>query len=149
MNKTVKQEAIKKCLEAREKAILIPTSTTKVGACLYNEHDYGGENFRSFWEGYNIQNRSHKSYHAEEMAVLSYITSVPQVCVFNPFARPQGLIVSFSATIEKITFCCGHCRQTLWEYLRNPDLLVTEVDLEGNIVAEKTLKELYPDPYPR
>jgi cytidine deaminase len=139
---SVKQEAIKRCLQAREKAILIPTSTTKVGACLYDNYEWEPH----FWEGYNIQNRSHKSYHAEEMAVLNCLMETRD-CLEPP--KPVGLSVSFTANIAQITFCCGHCRQTLWEYFRNPELLITEVDLEGNIIAEKTLKELYPDPYPR
>lgn len=147
---SVKQVAIKRCLEAREKAILIPTSTTKVGACLYSEYDFLGEKHGRYWEGYNIQNRSHKSYHAEEMAVLTFLidNNMEKSYKETPF-KPTGIIVSFTANIASITFCCGHCRQTLWEYLKNPDLLITEVDIEGNIVAEKTLKELYPDPYPR
>jgi hypothetical protein len=30
----------------------------------------------------------------------------------------------------------------------NPNFLVTEVDMKGNIIAEKKLSELYPMPYP-
>jgi hypothetical protein len=34
-------------------------------------------------------------------------------------------------------------------YTLNPDLLVTEVDLQGNIIKEVSLGELYPYPFPR
>lgn len=132
----ITQELIQKCLEARKKAVLIPTSKTKVGALLY---DIDG----NIWEGWNIQNRCHKSYHAEEMAILNALL---QKANMN---HMQGMIVSFSSTIKKLTFCCGICRQLIWEYIQNPNFLVTEVDLEGHILESKTINELYPNPYPR
>lgn len=142
---TTKATAIGIALSARENAILIPSSRTKIGACLY----YDGDDGCLFWKGFNIQNSSHKSYHAEEMAVLNYLMKNSEHTHYTNFS-PIGIVVAYDHTqIKDYTFCCAHCRQVLWEYLKNPDLLVTEVDLEGNIIAEKTLGELYPNPYPR
>jgi cytidine deaminase len=133
---TLKHRAIIECLLNREKAILLPNHNTKVGASIYTVTN-------EVFSGYNIQNRCHKSYHAEEIALLN--------CILHGVEPGEimGIVISFNDTIDRITFMCGHCRQLVWEYTRNPDLLVTEVDLEGNIIKEKTLKELYPDPYPR
>jgi cytidine deaminase len=133
---SISKEYIYKCLQAREKAILTKTSPTKVGALLYDS--YGNT-----YEGFNIQNRCHKSYHAEEIAILNSILS----CCDK--SKLSGMIVSFNDTIERVTFCCGHCRQLIWEYTMNPDFIITEVDLKGNIVDKRTIKELYPNPYPR
>lgn len=152
---TTKTSAIIIALNERKNAILIPSSHTKVGACLYSEEIiYYGLDGKAFWSGYNIQNHSHKSYHAEEMAVLNYMVwyqnNKDYIDDDNKKIKLKGIVVTFDhEQIKDYTFCCGHCRQVLWEYLRNPDLLVTEVDLEGNIIAEKTLGELYPNPYPR
>ena len=134
---TVKEYAIERCLEARNKAVLIKSSSTKVGACAYTKLGF-------LFEGYNIQNKCHKSYHAEEIAILNCILQS-----MNPKGL-QGIIVSFSKNdIKRLTFCCGHCRQVLWEYTRNPNLLITEIDLMGSIVKEMKLGELYQYPYPR
>ena len=73
----------------------------------------------------------------------------PIIITFNP-ENIEGIVVSFSAgDITKLTFMCGHCRQIIYEFTKNPELLVTEIDLEGNITSEKTLGFLYPYPYPR
>ena len=133
----VMQRAIVRCLQAREQAILIKTSSTKVGACIYDI-------FGNMYEGFNIQNRCHKSYHAEEIAALSYL-----IHKMDP-KNALGIVISFSANnIKRLTFACGHCRQIMWETFRNPDFLVTEVDLDGKIIKTLTLEELYPHPYPR
>jgi cytidine deaminase len=128
----MKNIAIKSCLDYRQLAI---ARKTYVGASLYTDSEV--------YSGYNWENRCQKGYHAEEMAVIQ-----AQLRHANPKAI-KGIVVSFSKNdISSLTFACGHCRQVLWEYTFNPDLLVTEVDLEGNIIAEKTLGELYPYPYP-
>ena len=137
----IPKNAIEICLKSREKAILLPKHSTKVGACLYVNG--------IFYDGFNIQNRSHKSYHAEEIAILKYLTDLDYPNNVSHSPVPTGMVVSFTDQITRITFCCGHCRQMIWETFKNPNFLVTEVDMEGNIVASKTIKELYPDPYPR
>lgn len=127
--------AIKKCLAYRMNAKTIKDSTTKVGACIYTATKTFG--------GYNIQNETHRDYHAEEIASINYLLSGE-----NP-TKALGIVVSFSKDdFNKLTFCCGHCRQVLWEVFRNPDFLVIEANLEGNIILQKTLSTLYPFPYP-
>ena len=129
---------IDECLTVRlkSKPYLIKDSSTMVGATLYDKHG-------NTYSGFNIQNRSHKSYHAEEMAVLNAILQGANM------KDMVGMLVSFSSTIEKLTFCCGHCRQIMWEYILNPDLLVSEIGLDGTIIETRKLSDLYPCPYPR
>jgi cytidine deaminase len=129
----IKEQAIVDCLQARLKAIC---RKTMVGAAFYTN--------KRVYSGWNMENRCHKGYHAEEMAVIN-----AQLAQENP-KDLKGIVVSFSDDdITRLTFMCGHCRQVVWEYTLNPDLLVTEVDLQGNIIKELTLGELYPYPYPR
>ena len=129
----MKKAAITLCLEYRLKAIC---RKTMVGAALYSDD--------VIFTGFNIENRCQKGYHAEEMAILN-----AQQTTVGPKSF-KGIIVSFSGNdITQLTFMCGHCRQYVWEYTLNPDLLVTEVDIEGNIIKEVKLGELYPYPYPR
>jgi cytidine deaminase len=128
----LKQQAIKECLESRKKAV---ARKTLVGACLYTSD--------KVISGWNLENRIHKGYHAEEVAILN-----ARIQEIEP-KEIEGIVVSFSRTdISKHTFMCGDCRQRLWEFTFNSDLLVTEVDLDGKIIAEKTLGELYPNPFP-
>lgn len=129
---TIKEDAIVACLLSKRLAI---ARKTYVGATLYTE-----DNFVS---GYNIENRCHKGLHAEEVAIMN-----ARFQGINP-KDIIGIIITFSKNdITQLTFACGHCRQALWEYTFNPNLLISEVDLDGNIIAEKTLSELYPYPYP-
>lgn len=127
--------ALKFCIEARNAAIVNKPTSTRVGACLYSEYEC--------YKGFNIQNRCHKSYHAEEMAVLAgYLDHLD-------FTTVLGITISYSNNnLEELTFACGHCRQVLWEATKNPNLLISEVDLRGNVIKELTLGELYPVPYP-
>lgn len=128
----MKTLAIKECLEWREKAV---ARKTYVGASLYTN--------RRIISGYNLENRCHKGLHAEEIAVIN-----ARLQDINP-KDIKGMIISFSSNdITNLTFACGHCRQVLWEYTFNPNLLISEVNLKGEIIAEKTLGELYPFPYP-
>lgn len=129
----IKYFAIQRCLEARLKAVC---RKTMVGAALYSDNE--------IFAGWNIENRCQKGYHAEEVAVLN-----AQIHKADPKSF-KGIIVSFSDNdIDRLTFMCGICRQYVWEYTLNPMLLVTEVDLEGNIIAEQILEGLYKYPYPR
>lgn len=129
---SIKKVAISHALEEREKS----THTTKVGASIYTTDS-------TCYGGFNIANASHKHYHAEETAII---------CCYLSRVKPEtilGIVISFSSNdLSKLTFACGHCRQSLWEYTHNPDLLVTEVGLDGKILAERKLGELYPLPYP-
>lgn len=128
----VKEIAIKKCLEARKLAI---ARRTYVGACIWTDTDY--------YIGFNIENRSHKGYHAEEVAILNcYLNKVKPSSI-------KGMVISFGGDEDKPTFPCGHCRQAIWQYTGNPDILLVEVSIEsGKILGEKTVGELLPYPYP-
>ena len=134
----IKNNAITRCLEERLRHKgLRNIRKTYVGASIYTSDNLT-------INGFNIENRCHKGIHAEEMAVLNCIQYGidPKTVI--------GIIVSFSnQDIKRLTFCCGHCRQVLWEYTQNPDVLCTEVDLDGNIIKEVKLGDLYPYPYPR
>ena len=125
---TVKKWAIHLALEEREKAILLPKHTTKVGAAVYTTDD-------TVYGGFNMQNRSHKSYHAEETCLI---------CCMLSSVKPEtliGMVITYSDNnLNNLTFTCGHCRQMLWEYTHNPKLLITKVDLNGNILAEKNIR---------
>ncbi len=129
----IKNQAIKEALRVRLTAVV---RNTQVGAALYTNS--------KVYPGCNQENRCHKGYHAEELAVLNAKLN---------YVHPEdikGLVVTFSSDdIDSLTFCCGFCRQILWEYTLNPDLLISEVGLDGKIIDEKTLGELYPYPYPR
>jgi len=128
----LKEIAIKKCLEARKLAI---ARKTYVGACVYTDNKY--------YIGFNVENRSHKGYHAEEVALINcYINRVDPDDI-------KGIVISFGGDFSEPTFPCGHCRQVLWEYTNNPDLDVIEISIEsGKILGEKKLGELLPIPYP-
>ena len=126
----MKDTAIKLCLLVRENAI---ARITKVGAVFYADEE--------LCPGWNIENRCHKGMHAEEVAILH-----SRLRGYNPKSF-KGIIIVYG---DGSTFfpACGHCRQALWEYTFNPELLITVIDLEGNIIGEKRLDELYPYPYP-
>jgi cytidine deaminase len=136
---TVKKTAIELALIEMEKAVLLPTHHHKVGASIYTKDS-------TCYGGFNIQNPSHKGYHAEEMAILCcYLSSVKPESVI-------GIIITTTFTDSeegKYCFGCGHCLQMMWEYTRNPELLITIVNVNGEIVGEKKLGEVYPYPYPR
>ena len=128
----LKQSAIKECLLIRKNAI---ARNTKVGATLYTDDTYVS--------GWNIENRIHKGYHAEEIAIIN-----ARLRGINP-KNIEGMVICFDKKdISNHTFCCGFCRQVLWEFTFNSDLIITEVGLDGKIVAEKTLGDLYPNPFP-
>jgi cytidine deaminase len=136
--KTVKNVAINQAINEMVKAKLLPKHTHKVGASLYTTDS-------TCYGGFNIQNRSHKSYHAEEMAILCcYLSSVkPDTAI--------GMVITSTWQDNDWEHCygCGHCLQMMWEYTGNPKFLITIVNVKGEILGEKTLGEVYPYPYPR
>jgi len=127
----IKKKAIKLAIEYCKKAI---TFKSRVGACLYTN--------RKLFPGYNIENKVHKGYHAEELALINSILNN-----VNPNDL-KGIIITYEMEEDKIYPTCASCRQWLWEFT-NPDLLVTVVDLNGNIKYENTLSKLYPLPFPK
>ncbi len=93
--------------------------------------------------GFNVENRCHKGYHAEETAFISALLSGFKGEDF------EEIILSYDF-IDKGTYpMCGHCRQLIWEYTKNPDIKITVIDTLGEEKYTGTLGELYPMPYPR
>jgi len=125
----IKERAIIAAIQAMKKAI---SFRTKVGACLYTQD--------KLFPGFNIENKTHKGYHAEEVAIIKALDKQ-----INP-EDFIGIIIAYD--FKDIYPACGSCRQYLWEYT-NPELLITVVDIHGNIRYEAKLKELYPMPYPK
>ena len=90
-------------------------------------------------QGFNIENKSYKGYHAEEVAVIS---ALKMGYTGNDF-ESIAIVCSFKGLYP----ACGHCRQMLWEYT-NPDLIIIAYDLESAMGQSFVLKDLYPFPYP-
>ncbi len=133
-----KHIAIKKAIEAMGKAITFKSS---VGACIYTDYDY--------YIGFNFENKIHKGYHAEEIAIINSKLNNVQ----NNQYKGIVIVYHFPDHLEidgedKVYPACASCRQFLWEYT-NPNILITVVDINGNIKYENTLEKLYPFPYPR
>lgn len=128
---------IKTCLLAREQAVTLHPSSTKVGAVLVTN--------QSYYEGFNIQTKAHKDFHAEEVAIINFLVGLHR----SENEIPEKLIVTFSdPDHNRLTFPCGHCRQLIWEITQNPGFEIIEIDLKGRILSRKKLYELYPLPYP-
>jgi len=130
MKESNKDRAIKVAIEYTDKAV---TFKSKVGACIYSNDN--------LYPGFNVENKIHKGYHAEEMAIINSI---------QDRADPDellGIVISYEFDDHKVYPACASCRQYLWEYT-NPELLITVVDKKGNIEYESKLKYLYPMPYP-
>ena len=128
---------IKTCLLARQEAVTLKPTSTKVGAVLVTD--------LSYYEGFNIQTESHKDFHAEEVAFINFLIERER----DDDEKPLRMFVTFSnPVLNDLTFPCGHCRQFIWEITQNPDFEIIEIDLKGKILSRKKLSELYPVPYP-
>ena len=108
------------------------TFKSKVGACIYTNH--------SCYSGFNIETKIHKGYHAEEVALISCLRH-------HKGSSIKGIVIAYDFLTKGIYPACAYCRQFLWE-LTQPNLLITVVDLNGEIIFEETLNKLYPYPYP-
>ena len=134
---TETSDIIKTCLLAREEAVTLKSTSTKVGAVLVTD--------LSYYEGFNIQTKSHKDFHAEEVAFINFLIERER----GDDEKPLRMFVTFSnPVLNNLTFLCGHCRQFIWEITQNPDFEIIEIDLKGKILSRKKLSELYPVPYP-
>ena len=127
--------AIKRSLEFALRNAL--TFKSRVGALLV------ARNNRAFI-GFNIENYCHKGYHAEETALINALLHGYK----GKELRELYLIYDFHEHSENIYPMCGHCRQLYWEFT-HPDLIVTVVSLEGDILYSGKLRDLYPYPYPK
>lgn len=135
---TIDENIIKQlCVSARLGAQTRHEDSTKVGALIFTEDE-------KYYEGFNIQTDSHKDYHAEEVAMINFALQ------HGDKEKVLGIAVTYSNPDKtKLTFPCGHCLQALWEYFKNPNLLIMEVDIKTyEILDTKYLCQLYTVPYP-
>lgn len=125
------KRVISKTLEAMNKS----TCKTKIGCCLFDSYNY------PLSQGFNIENRCHKGYHAEETAVINAILQGIDG------SNIKGLMMA--GTFDKIYPPCGHCRQIIWEYTKNPNLEIIILNEGDKETHNYKLDDIYPIPYPR
>ena len=114
-------------LKARENAHA-PFSKFHVGAAL---EDVDGR----IWTGCNVENASYGlTLCAERVAVFKAISEG-----VRKFRR-----IAVAADTEKLTPPCGACRQILWEFLGNADVIL--VNLQGKTATFK-MRDLLPEPF--
>jgi cytidine deaminase len=111
------------------------TFKSKVGACLYSKEKY--------FSGFNIENKVHKGFHAEEVSIIEFLKSG----IDKKDLIGIVIVYDFNINEEVVYPPCAICRQYLWEYT-HPNLKVTVVKPDGSIIFEDKLKNLYPYPYP-
>ncbi len=114
-------------LKARENAHA-PFSKFHVGAAL---EDVDGR----IWTGCNVENASYGlTLCAERVAVFKAISEG-----VRKFRR-----IAVAADTDKLTPPCGACRQILWEFLGNADVIL--VNLQGKTATFK-MRDLLPEPF--
>lgn len=114
-------------LTARERAH-VPYSHFKVGAAVSDE------NGRIF-TGCNIENASYGlSMCAERVAVFKAVSE----------ASAKLRRIAIVADTETLTPPCGACRQILWEFCRDAELLLANLAGKQEII---TMSQLYPRPF--
>ena len=114
-------------LKARDNAHA-PFSKFHVGAAL---EDSDGR----IWTGCNVENASYGlTLCAERVAVFKAISEG-----VRKFRR-----IAVAADTEKLTPPCGACRQILWEFLGNADVIL--VNLQGKTATFK-MRDLLPEPF--
>ncbi len=114
-------------LKARDNAHA-PFSKFHVGAAL---EDVDGR----IWTGCNVENASYGlTLCAERVAVFKAISEG-----VRKFRR-----IAVAADTDKLTPPCGACRQILWEFLGNADVIL--VNLQGKTATFK-MRDLLPEPF--
>ena len=114
-------------LKARDNAHA-PFSKFHVGAAL---EDVDGR----IWTGCNVENASYGlTLCAERVAVFKAISEG-----VRKFRR-----IAVAADTDKLTPPCGACRQILWEFLGNADVIL--VNLQGKTTTFK-MRDLLPEPF--
>ena len=113
--------------EARERAHA-PFSGFKVGAAIEDEHGL-------IYAGCNIEN-----------ATYGLTMCAERVAVFKAISEGAGTLrrILVIADTDKLTPPCGACRQLLWEFC--PDVELMLANLQGN-QETMSIKELYPRPF--
>ena len=117
-------------IEARNAAdrAYAPYSKFHVGAAL---EDVDGR----IWTGCNVENASYGlTLCAERVAVFKAISEG-----VRKFRR-----IAVAADTDKLTPPCGACRQILWEFLGNADVIL--VNLQGKTATFK-MRDLLPEPF--
>lgn len=105
-----------------------PFSKFHVGAAL---EDMDGK----IWTGCNVENASYGlTLCAERVAVFKAISEG-----VRKFRR-----IAIAADTETLTPPCGACRQILWEFLGNADVIL--VNLQGKTASYK-MRDLLPEPF--
>ena len=122
-------ELIKIAVDSMNKAI---TFKSKVGAAILTKDG-------SVFTGFNIETRIHKGYHAEEVALISFLKA--------GYKRGDIKAIAIAYSFEGTYPACASCRQYLWE-LGGEDMEVACYDLTNNKGSIFKLIDLYPMPYP-
>ena len=130
MNKTggvAEQRLIAEARRAREHAVA-PYSGFKVGAALETTR---GEVF----SGCNIENASYGlTMCAERVAVFKALSE----------GEKRFIRIAVVADSSRLTPPCGACRQILWEFCGDIEVLLADLKGKSRIVR---MSELFPDPF--
>ena len=122
-----REELIAAARKARENAYA-PFSRFNVGAALWAKS-------RKIYKGCNIENATYGlTVCAERVAVLKAISEGER-----GFAA-----IAIVADTEKLTPPCGACRQILWEFCGDMEIILA--NLRGKVETYR-LSELYPNPF--
>ncbi len=127
-----RETLIQSAIAAREKAHA-PYSRFKVGAALENAATEGGE--PGVFTGCNVENATYGlTICAERVAVLKAISEGA-----SGFTR-----IAIAADTGSLTPPCGACRQILWEFCGNLEIIL--VNLQGKSETLR-LADIFPRPF--
>ncbi len=127
-----RESLIQSAIAAREKAHA-PYSRFKVGAALENAAVEGGK--PGVFTGCNVENATYGlTICAERVAVLKAISEGA-----SGFTR-----IAIAADTEILTPPCGACRQILWEFCGNLEIIL--VNLHGKSETLR-LADIFPRPF--
>jgi len=105
-----------------------PFSHFKVGCALEDEHGH-------IYTGCNIEN-----------ATYGLTVCAERVAVFKAISEGAGKLkrVAVVADTENLTPPCGACRQILWEFCGDVELVLENLAAKREIL---TLKQIFPRPF--
>ncbi|MGA7614186.1 MAG: cytidine deaminase [Thermoanaerobaculia bacterium] len=122
-----RQELIHHAAEARERAIA-PFSGFKVGAALRTRSG-------KIYQGCNVENASYGlTVCAERVALLSALAA----------GEREFTAVAVVTQSEEPSTPCGPCRQLMWEYCRDIEVILANLD---GASRDFKLSELFPHPF--
>ena len=112
------------------------TFNTAVGAAILTKDG-------TITAGCNIEDKARsQTVHAENLAVSK--------ALFDGYRNDDfvAIAIVYQERADEPPYpACALCRQWLWENT-NENILIIAVDLDGKILHQDTLKNLYPYPYP-